>query len=183
MQLRPVLPAALALLSPACATTAPAPSAPLVAPAEPAEPDPDDALPDEALSASATHAGPTAGEVAPSLATLTWYRGAPPAAGEPYVLFFWGTWCKPCKAALPTLMARAAAGGLPIVAVSRDTPSGLDAFFAHWTAPFPERVAIERGPYPVHNAYRAWTVPRFYFIDGAGRITKVVYGTRDLDAL
>ncbi|PKN58655.1 MAG: hypothetical protein CVU56_04825 [Deltaproteobacteria bacterium HGW-Deltaproteobacteria-14] len=160
---------------------APAVEAPAAAPAA-AAPDPDDDLPDEALTVH-PYGGPQAGEAAPSLESLAWYRGAPVPAGERYVIFFWGTWCKPCKAALPTLMARSAERGLAIVAVSRDKPPGLDAFFAGWSAPFPDRVAIESAPYPVHRTYEAWTLPRFVYVGGDGTIERVVYGTRDLDAL
>ena len=177
-----------AALATACASApprvarGPAVEAPNVAAPAPAAPDLDDDLPDEALSAN-PHGGPRAGEAAPSLASLAWYRGTPVAAGEPYVIFFWGTWCKPCKAALPTLMTRAAERGLPIVAVSRDKAPGLDAFFARWSAPFPDRVAIESAPYPVHRVYEAWTLPRFVYVGADGIIERVVYGTRNLDAL
>jgi len=174
----------------ACATAGRRPDAAAkVAPAEarPVEvaqvaPEPDDDLPAEAFVPK-QFAGPQPGEPAPDLSQLTWYRGAPPAAGQPYVVFFWGTWCHPCKDALPTLMARTTERGLPIVAVSRDTAEGLDGFFARWAAPFPDRVAFECSPYPVHRAYEAWTVPRFVYVGGDGHVERVVYGTRDLSTL
>lgn|GEM_PF-3076995 len=132
---------------------------------------------------SERYAGPQAGELAPGLAHLTWYRGAAPEPGQPYVLYFWGTWCKPCKAALPALMLHCSKSDLPIVAVSRDTPEQLDAFFAAWKQPFPARVAVESHPYTVHEAYEAWTLPRAVFVGPDGRVERVVYGPKDLEAL
>ncbi|TNF30779.1 MAG: redoxin domain-containing protein [Deltaproteobacteria bacterium] len=145
----------------------------------------DAAEPEAAEREPASHRfpGPQAGAVAPSLERLVWYRGGPPPAGEPYVLFFWGTWCKPCKKALPTLMTRCGERELPIVAVSRDPVGLLDAFFMAWTEPFPLRVAIDPKPYPVHWAYEAWSVPRFVYVGANGHIDRVVYGAGDLDAL
>ena len=183
MTLRALALALLALTAPAACATAPPPAPPTPPTAPAVDDDPDDAIPDAALTGSHEASGPQAGALAPPLDHLVWYRGALPAPGQPYVLFFWGTWCKPCKAALPTLMERAAARGLPIVAVSRDKAPGLDTFFAEWTAPFPDLVAIEAAPYIVHNAYDAWTLPRFFYVGADGRVEKVVYGTRDLDSL
>ncbi|MHB8879816.1 MAG: TlpA family protein disulfide reductase [Myxococcaceae bacterium] len=46
--------------------------------------------------------------------------GAPPA--QVLVVSFWATWCPPCREELPelTALARAAPGGLEVVAVSQD---------------------------------------------------------------
>ncbi|MCB9736081.1 MAG: TlpA family protein disulfide reductase [Deltaproteobacteria bacterium] len=126
--------------------------------------------------AAAAHVPPEPGEAAPSLAGLEFWRGEAPKAGRGYLLFFWGTWCKPCKGVIPDVLAGAQARGLPVVAVSRDRPDMLEAFFPTWTAPFPERVAIEAHPYPLHEAYGAWSIPRAVIVGADGRVETVLIG-------
>lgn len=63
---------------------------------------------------------PVVGELVPPL-RLTPYdaRPLPPIGeGHPTVLFFWATWCAPCKRALPDLKAYAAEHGANIIAVT-----------------------------------------------------------------
>jgi len=127
---------------------------------------------------------PWVGDPAPQLGdTVTWFRGEPVTRGEPHILFFWGTWCQPCKEALPTLFERADALGIPIVAISRDLPERLEAFLATWPARFPHRIAIEANPYPVHTRYDAFTVPRFVVVDEDGRISRFLRGPRSVHEL
>lgn len=131
----------------------------------------------------AAHRGPQPGEVAPSLAGLTWVRGEAPAAGEAHVLFFWGTYCVPCKPMVAPIVERVEGRGLPVVAVSRDAPERLEAFLASWKGPFIGRVAIEDRPTEVHGAYEAWTVPRLVYVGADGRVTRVVYGPQSPELL
>ncbi len=71
------------------------------------------------------------------------YRGAPPtllAAQGPFLLFFWATWCAPCKEAVPDLMTFAGRERVPLIAVTDEDRATLDAFFAGFRAPFPVNV-------------------------------------------
>ncbi|HEY3119084.1 MAG TPA: redoxin domain-containing protein, partial [Vicinamibacteria bacterium] len=67
------------------------------------------------------------GERAPALSSSLTPVGAtdlPELDGRTHLLFFWATWCAPCKQAVPEVMALAEARGLPVLAISdedRDT--------------------------------------------------------------
>jgi thiol-disulfide isomerase/thioredoxin len=98
--------------------------------------------------------------------------------GTPIALHFWATWCQPCKAELPALLARRAAleerGRLVLVSLDRD-PHAIDRFraqsgltFDTWTSPrggVADRLDLAR------------SLPRTYVLDGHGRLQQVLRGT------
>jgi thiol-disulfide isomerase/thioredoxin len=117
---------------------------------------------------------PRVSQVAPALNSLGLrpYSGPPPGEigeGTPRLLFFWATWCGPCKASLPELMAFERERGTPVIAITDEEQEALDEFFGEFGRPFPERVARDEA----RRAFRAYGVsgtPTFVLIDGEGVI-------------
>jgi thiol-disulfide isomerase/thioredoxin len=92
---------------------------------------------------------PQVGKMAPALPSGLKFVGSgklPGLVGRTHLLFFWATWCQPCKQAVPEVMAFAAAKGIPVLAISDEaagTVSGYletrqEAFF-EWVASDPLR--------------------------------------------
>lgn len=108
---------------------------------------------------------PAEDEAAPPL-VLTSYRGDKeqfePSGSR--LLFFWATWCGPCKAAVPELLELQADLGVQVLAITDEPGETLDAFFEHHDAPFPEAIAVD----PLREAFVAYGVsgtPSFVYID------------------
>ncbi len=120
---------------------------------------------------------PKTGSLAPKL-QLTPYRGKTPtalASGQPHVLFFWATWCAPCKASLPELLAFERERGTPIIAITDEAPEQLDAFFKKWEQPFPVNVAVDE----YRSAFLAYGVsgtPTFVLVDAKGTVQSISTG-------
>ncbi|HEX7668006.1 MAG TPA: thioredoxin-like domain-containing protein [Polyangiaceae bacterium] len=116
--------------------------------------------------------GPTAvGTVAPKI-DLKPYRGAVAAdvkKSTKHVLYFLATWCGPCKAALPELLAFEKEHHVPIVAVTDEDPKVLDAFFEKWSAPFPAAVGVDefRRSFVM---YGVSGTPTFVLVDEKGNV-------------
>lgn len=113
---------------------------------------------------------PKVGSVAPPLTKVSAYRGDQRlAAGKPHLLFFWATWCVPCKFSVPEVMAFAKARGIEVIAITDEDPQQLDQFFKERTEAFPDTVAVD----PYRSAFQAYGVsgtPTFVLVDGAGKV-------------
>jgi thiol-disulfide isomerase/thioredoxin len=96
-----------------------------------------------------------------------------------YMLFFWATWCAPCKAAVPEVMAFAEENELTVLAISDEERDKVAAFLAEWEKPFFTDVAVD----PRRRSYIAYGVsgtPTIVLIDDEGmvRFRQVGYSLR-----
>jgi thiol-disulfide isomerase/thioredoxin len=104
------------------------------------------------------------------------YRGpAPPEARGPFLLFFWATWCGPCKESLPEVLAFSRQHKVPVVAVTDEGREDLDAFFARFRSPFPETVVSDENRVSF-SGYAVSGTPTFVLIDGSHRVQSYSVG-------
>jgi thiol-disulfide isomerase/thioredoxin len=112
---------------------------------------------------------PKVGDAAPPL-KLEPFRGDPQlGAGKPRLLFFWATWCLPCKFSVPEVMAFAQARGVEVVAITDEEPETLQQFFKEHTEAFPATVAIDQ----YRSAFQAYGVsgtPTFVLLSADGTV-------------
>lgn len=118
------------------------------------------------------------GQVAPDLAVTVWNGASGQTLdlaalrGQPVVLNFWGSWCDPCHAESPLLVAawqRYHPRGVVFVGAAMDTPrdDGL-AFIRQEHIPYPA------GAVPTEEAAVAYGLiglPATVFIDRQGHVT------------
>ena len=108
---------------------------------------------------------------------LVMYRGNKPSPGDRRrrFFYFWATWCKPCKAALPELVALEKSGKVQVIAVTDETPEALDAFFKAWKTPFPRAVAVDAHQ-RVFPFYAGNARPTFVQVDADGFVRSRIVG-------
>jgi len=131
---------------------------------------------DDPAKASALHLGGQAPEL-----NLVPYRGETPSIGngKPLLLFFWATWCKPCKAVVPKLLALARNRNLTVLAISHESESDLDRFFAS-SPDFPEFVSRDPEGRSISRLGQR-TIPTFLLLDGQGKLaSKIVHSPEEL---
>jgi len=113
---------------------------------------------------------PQVGDLAPSLPQslepVTGVR-VPDLSGRKHLLFFWATWCLPCKKAVPELLAYAAAEGVAILAISDEEESTVADFLRGRDEGFTDEVATDI----LRNSFISFGVsgtPTILLIDGEG---------------
>ena len=121
---------------------------------------------------------PKVGSTAPEIKAAA-YRGTlPELKGHgPHLLFFWATWCAPCKAALPEVMAFEEKTGTPVIAITDEPRETLDHFFATNPA-FPQLVASDEYR-KTFLAYGVSGTPTFVLVDDEGLVRSYATGYRE----
>lgn len=90
------------------------------------------------------------------------------ATGQPRVVNVFASWCIPCIAEAPQLLALAGRG-VPIDAIAiRDRPVDIAAFLGRWGDPY-QRIGADRDS-RVQMAFGSSGVPETFVIDGRGII-------------
>jgi cytochrome c biogenesis protein CcmG, thiol:disulfide interchange protein DsbE len=127
---------------------------------------------------------PLVGERAPYLPTVVKPLGSselPGLTGSAHLLFFWATWCAPCKKAVPEVMALARSRGMEVLAISDEDEETVSRFLAERAEPFIPLVAVD----PLRKSFVAYGVsgtPTLLLVDADGviRHRQVGYGEKGL---
>jgi thiol-disulfide isomerase/thioredoxin len=116
---------------------------------------------------------PKEGDQAPTIGSLRMVRPEngrlTQLDGVRHMLFFWATWCAPCKASVPQLLVWSAKTGVPVLAISDEDEDTIRKFLSTREQPFPERVASDE----LRQSYLAFAVsgtPTFILLDAKGKI-------------
>jgi cytochrome c biogenesis protein CcmG/thiol:disulfide interchange protein DsbE len=91
------------------------------------------------------------------------------------LLLFWATWCLPCKASLPEVMAFARARNLQVVAITDEPADKVKKFLADFGQPFPSIVATDELRVTFQN-YGVSGTPTFVLIDENDNVSHVQTG-------
>ena len=107
--------------------------------------------------------------------------------GKPVVLNLWASWCPPCREEMPYFQAKYEDLGEKIVFVMLNLTDGFeetkekaDAFVKENEFTFPVYYDTLRD---AATTYQAYSIPRTFFIDSAGRLIAHAIGSLSTDVL
>lgn len=124
------------------------------------------------------------GSAAPEVKLLP-FQGAVAKYTSPkteHLLFFWATWCGPCKAALPELLDFEKERKVPVVAVTNEDAEVLKAFLRRFDKPFPKAIGIDAKRRSFID-YGVSGTPTFVLIDKNGKVAWRQVGYRPSQGL
>ncbi|MBC9732972.1 TlpA family protein disulfide reductase [Nocardioides marmotae] len=99
--------------------------------------------------------------------------------GKPVVLPVWGSWCVPCRAEAPDVVAAAEEleGTASFVGINiRDTEGGAQAFQREFGVPYPSIVDDGLALLAFTGTLTPYTVPAFVVLDEQGRVGASILG-------
>jgi thiol-disulfide isomerase/thioredoxin len=105
------------------------------------------------------------------------------------VLYFWASWCGPCREVSPELVAfhdRYGSHGVAVIGVNQgETPDVIREYVARHAMRWPQIAQNREGDEQneLLQAYRVVSLPRLTLIDGQGRIVMHSMGVREIEEL
>jgi len=118
---------------------------------------------------------PKLGSVAPPLDLKFVRSKVDLGAAKPRLLFFWATWCQPCKFSVPEVLAFARRRHVEVIAITDEDPALVKKFLADRKEPFPGVVATD--PYrTTFQTYGVSGTPTFVLIGANGKVEHYATG-------
>jgi thiol-disulfide isomerase/thioredoxin len=96
--------------------------------------------------------------------------------GKPVLLHFWATWCEPCRAELPTLMALSREQRVTVLLISVD--ESWPVIEHYFDADVPAEIMLDHSR-ELRRAFGVSTLPDSYLLDDEGRPVARFQGARD----
>ena len=97
--------------------------------------------------------------------------------GRPVIVYFWASWCIPCRTEFPLLKGALEAhadDGLAVIGVVfEDSAENARGFMADYEAPWP---AVMDPDHRVADAYRVHVPPLTFYVDATGIVRTVSFG-------